>query len=383
VPSLPFAVSPRAHRRPIAARAAASAVLLLLLSLLVAACSGGKAKENVSAQAVDCSQPGGGAVTNAPSSGSSVLITRDDSLYLRDMKTNKEIKLCTAPEGLFVTYPAWSPDGRQYVYALDSPFIGNVAANWGSDFYLADANGGNRRLLLKHDQSGAELESPSWTPDGKTIVYSYFLTQYDAQGQYQGQVYEARSIDVASAAVTKLISDANSTALCRDGSKLTYVNFNQTDFTSYGIWVADANGQNGKAIVNGNTGMQAFFAPRFSPDCKQIIFAAIGGGIRKIDPAPKGGGNLLTRLLGPLLPAAAAAHGAPWDLWLVNVDGSGLKRVTSLNEDLPFLEWAADGQSVLFVGTNGLYEMSPDGSNIKKIGQGAVHGQISWRQKAA
>ncbi len=371
--------APRAQRPPYLA----VLTLVFLFGALLAGCGGGKAKETVSAQAVDCSQPGGGPVVAQADATNSLLITRDNSLFLREMKSGKETKLCSAPEGLFVTYPAWSPDGKQYIYALDSPFIGNVAANWGSDFYLADASGGNRRLLLKHEQPGVELESPSWTPDGKTIVYSYFLTKYDAQGQYQGQTYEARTIDVASGAVTTLAKDANSTDLCRDGSKLTYVNFNDTDFTSYGIWVADASGQNGKAIVNSSTGMQAFFAPRFSPDCKQIIFAAVGGGIRQIDPAPKGGGNLLTRLLAPLLPAAASAHGAPWDLWLVNVDGSGLKRITNLNEDLPFLEWAADGQSVVFIGTNGLYQMSPDGANIKKIGQGAVHGQISWFQRSA
>ncbi len=371
--------SPRAHRTVYLT----ALTIFCLLGAALAGCGGGKAKEAVSAQAVDCSQPGGGPVVAQADATNSLLITRDNSLFLRDMKSGKETKLCSAPEGLFVTYPAWSPDGKQYIYALDSPFIGNVAANWGSDFYLADASGGNRRLLLKHEQPGVELESPSWMPDGKTIVYSYFLTKYDAQGQYQGQTYEARAIDAASGAVTTIAKDANSTDLCRDGSKLTYVNFNDTDFTSYGIWVADANGQNGKAIVNSSTGMQAFFAPRFSPDCKQIIFAAVGGGIRQIDPAPKGGGNLLTRLLAPLLPASASAHGAPWDLWLVNVDGSGLKRITNLNEDLPFLEWAADGQSVVFVGTNGLYQMSPDGANIKKIGQGAVHGQISWFQRSA
>jgi len=80
-------------------------------------------------------------------------------------------------------------------------------------------------------------------------------------------------------------------------------------------------------------------------------------------------------------PATAEAHGPPWDLWSVNVDGSGLARLTHVNEDLPYPQWSNDGKTVVFFGTYALYQMNPDGSNLKKIGDGAVHGQISWLQK--
>ena len=361
---------------------------LALGAALLLACGGASKDSNnggTSGNASAATKPGspatGGVPCQTPATGvhNDLLVTRDQALYLRDMKSGKETKLLTAPAGQFVTYPTWAPDGRCFLFALDTPFQGNIAANWGSDFYLADADGGNQTLLLKHDQPGAELESPAWTPDGNAIVYAYFLTQYDAQGQYKGQVYEARTFNLSSRATTSLLTDANSTNLCRTGARLAYVNFNQTDFTSYGVWVADADGKNGKNIVGSQTGMQAFYAPRFSPDCKVVIFAAVGGGLRE---APGGGGgNLLTRLLAPFAPAVAEAHGPPWELWRVDADGSNLKRITSLAEDLPYAEWSADGQTVVFLGAGGLYQMAPDGSSIKKLAPGATHGQISWRPK--
>ncbi|MHB8575758.1 MAG: TolB family protein [Dehalococcoidia bacterium] len=308
-----------------------------------------------------------------------MLVTRDQSLYLRDMKSGKERKLFTAPGGEFVTYPVWSPDGKQFAFMLDTIFIGNTAANWGSNLYLVDAAGGCPKPLVVRQKPGEEIESPSWTADGKSIIYSYFYTEYDAQGQYKGQTYEARRLDVATGTVTSFLPNGNGTALCRDGSKLTYVDFDQTDFNSYGVWVSDPDGKNGKVIVDSSTNMQAFSAPQFSPDCKQIVFAAVGGGLRNIPIANTH--NPIARLIDLFKPGVAEAHGPPWDLWVVNADGAGLTRITHVNEDLPYPQWSADGKTIMFLGTFGLYQVSPDGSNLKKIDQGAVHGQISWLQK--
>ena len=344
---------------------------------LVVACGGGGGKG--SSGGGNGGSAGGAAQPVASVAANALLITRDQSLYLRDMKSGKESKLLTAPANQFITYPAWSSDGRRFVYMLDSPFQGNTNADWGSDMYVADANGANQKLILKHDQTGAELESPTWTPDGKAIIFSYFLTQYDAQGQYKGQVYQAQKLDLASGAVTPFLDDATGTELCSDGSKIAYVDFNQTDFTSFGVWVSDGDGKNGKLIAGSNGTLQAFASPVFSPDCKRIIFAAVGGALGQQQTGTTG--TLLTRLIDAFRPQAADAHGPPWDLWTVNVDGTDLKRVTHVNEDLPYPAWSTDGQTVLFLGTGGLYQMSADGSNLKKIDQGTVHGQIAWHQK--
>ena len=42
--------------------------------------------------------------------------------------------------------------------------------------------------------------------------------------------------------------------------------------------------------------------------------------------------------------------------------------------------WSRDGSSILFVGTLDLYLVSADGSSLRMIANGAIHGQIAWWQ---
>ena len=53
----------------------------------------------------------------------------------------------------------------------------------------------------------------------------------------------------------------------------------------------------------------------------------------------------LDRLLGLFEPPTAEAHGLPWDLWLINSDGSGLRRLTSFYEDLPMAAFSPGSSS--------------------------------------
>lgn len=79
-----------------------------------------------------------------------------------------------------------------------------------------------------------------------------------------------------------------------------------------------------------------------------------------------------------------------WEIYVVNVDGSGLKRLTSnaANDGLP--TWSPDGKTLAFVSNQGgawaVWAMSPDGSNQRKLfpigGAGLTsdweHERISW-----
>ena len=79
-----------------------------------------------------------------------------------------------------------------------------------------------------------------------------------------------------------------------------------------------------------------------------------------------------------------------WEVYLVNADGSGLKRLTNrmANDGLP--AWSPDGKTIAFVSDLGgvwaVWAMDPDGSNPRRLfdmGGGGLasdwlHERISW-----
>ncbi len=65
-----------------------------------------------------------------------------------------------------------------------------------------------------------------------------------------------------------------------------------------------------------------------------------------------------------MLAQTAYADGSPWELWLVNIDGSRFQQLTTLRLDSPVAAWSADGRSIAFY--------DPGGLNILNIRTGAV-----------
>jgi hypothetical protein len=63
----------------------------------------------------------------------------------------------------------------------------------------------------------------------------------------------------------------------------------------------------------------------------------------------------LDRLLGLIEPPTAEAHGAPWDIWVINTDGSGLRRLPNVREDTPMALVAPTGQQIVMMDAGGIY----------------------------
>jgi Tol biopolymer transport system component len=108
--------------------------------------------------------------------------------------------------------------------------------------------------------------------------------------------------------------------------------------------------------------------PQVSPRGGQIAFVAPQSGVN-------GHRSPLNILFGPQV---AYAHGIPWDAWLVNADGSGLRRVAETGADEPSVAWSPD-ETQLFV-------YSGTGSFILEAATGAVtpltfvqgYGSVVW-----
>jgi len=185
-------------------------------------------------------------------------------------------------------------------------------------------------------------------------------------------------LDVATGDIQPLLSDALDPTLSRDGKQLAYLKLSADGYTM-SLMVAAPDGGSPRELIGGSD-FQGFYAPRFSPDGKQIIVAGIGGPEtdQQGNPIKASAPSALDGLLGLFAPATAEAHGLPWDLWTVNVDGSGLRRLTRISEDLPMAAFAPDGKQVAIMGLGGIYLMAPDGGQLRKIDPAGDHGGLDW-----
>jgi Tol biopolymer transport system component len=143
---------------------------------------------------------------------------------------------------------------------------------------------------------------------------------------------------------------------------------------------ANADGSGARTLIDGQE-FQGFYAPRFTPDGQKIVVAAIGG--PEIDSqgnpvAPPSSASPLDGLLSLLAPASAEAHGLPWDLWIINTDGSGLRRITRFYEDLPMATFSPDGKQIAVMAAGGVYLLDADGANLRRIDPIGDHGGLDW-----
>lgn len=121
-----------------------------------------------------------------------------------------------------------------------------------------------------------------------------------------------------------------------DGTRLSYVRLaeaDEQDFRKSWIWTMRPDGTGAKRLALGNNA-------RWSPDGKRLVFSA---------PTARSDG----------------------DLFVINADGSGLRRLLAT----PRLEWPSDwspnGKKILFtrelLGGTDVYSMSADGSNVRRL----------------
>ena len=136
--------------------------------------------------------------------------------------------------------------------------------------------------------------------------------------------------------------------------------------------VANAEGGDVRPLFAGGT-YQVLAAPRFAPDSRRIVFS----GVTDI-PQPEGRGRFRLDPMALLRPRTAAAHGIPWDIWIINADGSGRERLTELEEDAPMATWAADGSRLAIKGELGLYLLELPRKKVQRMAQELAGDGMDW-----
>ncbi|HSP61874.1 MAG TPA: DPP IV N-terminal domain-containing protein [Pyrinomonadaceae bacterium] len=273
---------------------------------------------------------------------------------------------------------SFSPDGKRFAFVRHHPIKNE------SYFVLADADGTNERVLatLKGDERFKD-SGPAWSPDGKVIVtgvtkteggYHEFLTavsvadgtispigsqQWDdigrvgwlsdgtgliaafyEKGAKNAQYYLISYPEGLARRITNDLNDYHDLSLTADTATLATV---QEDRIS-NIWVAPgADAKSLRQLTFGSAKYEGVSGVHWAPDGR-IVYDAWAGNVG--------------------------------DIWILNADGSGQKRLT--NTPSPYTSVSPhvspDGRYVVFVsdraGKAHLWRMDIDGGNLKQLTSG-------------
>ncbi len=227
--------------------------------------------------------------------------------------------------------PAWSPDGRQIVFAStrDDSLVGNV------EIYVMNADGSGQTRLTNNPAGDLV---PAWSPNGRQIAFD----------SYRDGNIEIYVMNVDGSGQTRLTNNPaaeTGSAWSPDGTQIAFVSGRDLNDE---IYVMNADGGGQTRLTNNTT---QDFDPAWSPDGTQIAFESLRDGNAEI--------------------------------YVMNADGSGQARLTNnLTADL-HPAWSPDGTQIAFVsnrdGNFEIYVMNADGGGQARLTNNpAQDGKPSW-----
>jgi Tol biopolymer transport system component len=199
------------------------------------------------------------------------------------------------------SFPAISPDGTKLAFASNR--------NGNFDIYVTNMGGGKATRQITFGQE-AEI-APSWSHDGKKIVYSKKSTSSNDWEiwNYNLETGSFSSITTGFNAVYSPINDS-----------IVFQKPNNKQW--YSLWITDDEGKEETNILTSDS--EGYFNPTWSADGTVIAFVSGGktivGGQVKVTVEKKGKEKEETRY------EIEERRGT--NIWLLNSDGSDLTRIT-------------------------------------------------------
>lgn len=153
--------------------------------------------------------------------------------------------------------PSWSPDGQWVIYSSD------IRQDETFDLYKARPDGTDEQLVFSN---GGRNSHVNYSPDGKSIVFTSGSDPLDSR------TWEILRYDLETQEVTQLTENEwrdASPSFSPDGETILYVTFRENDNA---IAMMDADGGNRRIVYDGEGNE---WAASFSPDGRFIVFTTV------------------------------------------------------------------------------------------------------------
>jgi TolB protein len=190
---------------------------------------------------------------------------------------------------------------------------------------IVNADGSGYRRITFNDS--VRHFYPSVSPDGGSVVFS----AYNEQTKHY-EIYELNISTNENRQLTFAIGDLNAPEISPDGSTIVLTRF-FNDPERPTSWLINRDGSNPREVSADRA-----IDPTWSPDGKQILFASVTDSLTQ--------------------------------LFMINIDGTGLHQVSNLPAIRGRSDWSPQGLIVTYSGkpwTRELFVMNVDGSNQHQI----------------
>ena len=275
---------------------------------------------------------------------------------------------------------AWSPDGQRIVFGSRRDGNGEI--------YVLNANGSAQRNLTRARSNDF---APAWSPDGRKIAFL-------SNRRGDSEIYVMNPDGSRQRNLTRNPAGDSAFAWSPDGRRIAFTSKRDGNWD---VYVMTADGSRQRRLTRGNA---LASGPVWSPDGRKIAFTskrdgnfevyvmnADGSGQRNLTRSPKYEDNPAWSPDGRKIAFASGSRSCRagegcrgnTEVYVINADGSGQRRLTRSPREDFVPAWSPDGRKIAFVsrrdGNAEIYVMNTDGSEQRNLTRSpADDGLVAW-----